>query len=122
MVAASVIAIRVDDSVAIARQCDGEVNRDQVVPAVKLCNWEDLSARGIVSFGDHVMWNPSLDRLATWSSVCFGDLCRLPTMFTLSPPAEQIVFVHLEVLFLNLRSVYFDGVFENMKMGPEAEW
>lgn len=59
--------------VAFGCQRGGHVNRDWTVPAIKLCNWEELSVRISPSFVHQVTWLRFLDGLATMSTVCVGE-------------------------------------------------
>lgn len=90
--------------VAIGCQRGGHVRHYQASPAVKLCNWENLSAQGVVSFVHRTLWPRSLNTFATRSPVCAVELRRLTAMFTLLPLLEQASFVRSEVVYLRLGS------------------
>lgn len=82
----------VDAFLAIDCHLGGHVIYDWTAPAVKLCSWEDLSAKVIVNVGDQILWPRPLIRLATESPVCVGKLCWLPAMLTIAAGGTDRIF------------------------------
>lgn len=64
---------------------------------------------------------PVLKRMATGSSFCVGQLCRLTAVFSVSQHWNKSWF-HLEIFYPSLWSVCFHIVLRHAQMRPETGW
>lgn len=94
----------------------------QAVPAVKICNWKDLSAQKIVNVRGQNTWSRFLNRLSMGLSVCIGESCRIIAVLTSSGPVEQTVFVFPEIVYVSHGSVCFQDVLGRARTRAENGW